>query len=166
MSEPRGDVRPPSIIGDEKATLLAFLRYLRESVIAKLDGLTEEQARTPGVESGTSLLWIVKHLPLGELNWIEWAYRGTADEPWDSFPPVTDADTVCGVVARYRDVSRRIDQIIADCTDLDAPGRRVANEGEPPPTMRWILVHTIEDTARHAGQADILRERIDGKVGR
>lgn len=166
MSRTRGDQRPPAVFADEKTTLLAFLRYLREAVIAKLDGLTEAQARTPGVESGTSLLWLVKHLPTGELNWIEWAYLAAVETPWDSSPPITEADTVDSVIAEYRRVAAHTDRIIEACQDLDAPGRRVANEGEPPPTMRWILVHSIEDTARHAGHADILREQIDGVTGR
>lgn len=166
MAESRGDVRPPAIVADEKSTLHAFLRYLREAVIAKLDGLSEEHARTPGVDSGTSLMWLVKHLRTAELNWFVWAYEDGVEEMWEPFPPVEDGDTITDVVAAYRAASARVDEIIDGCADLDAQGPRIVNEGEPAPTLRWILVHMIEDTARHAGQADILRERIDGATGR
>lgn len=166
MTEPRGDLRPPPIVADEKATLHAFLRYLREAVIAKLDGLSEEQARMPGVQSGTSLMWLVKHLRTAELNWFVWAYTAEVEEMWDRFPAVTDGDTVADLVAAYRAASRRVDDVIDACADLNAPGPRIVNDGEPAPTLRWILVHTIEETARHAGHADILREQIDGTTGR
>ena len=160
---PRGDLRPPSLDADEKTTLTAFLDYLRDAVAAKVTGLTDEQARTPGVPSGTSLLGLVKHLTAVELNWFVWTYAG-ADVPlWDDqSAPVEPA---ARLLAEYRAAVARCNGIIAGCPDLDRPGARSLRE-TPPPSMRWILVHMIEETARHAGHADILREQIDGSVGR
>jgi hypothetical protein len=162
-ARPRGDLRPPSLNADEKTTLTAFLDYLRDAVAAKVVGLTDEQARSPGVLSGTSLLSLVKHLTAVELNWFVWAYAGE-DVPRlsDDAPPVESAEQL---LAGYRAAVDRCNGIIAACADLDRPGARSLRE-TPPPSMRWILVHMIEETARHAGHADILREQIDGAVGR
>ncbi|TDB80396.1 DinB family protein [Actinomadura sp. KC216] len=165
MSEPRGDVRPPDLHADERTTLLTFLDYLRESVVAKASGVPDAAARAPGVPSGTSLLGLVKHLTRTELNWFVWAYEG-ADEPrLDDDEPPRDDETAEDLVAAYRRAAGRTNAIVAACPDLDRPGARSLRE-TPPPSMRWLLVHMVEETARHAGHADILRERIDGSVGR
>ncbi|RKN43263.1 DinB family protein [Streptomyces hoynatensis] len=164
-SAARGDLRPPASDGDERTTLLTCLRYLREAVIAKTAGLTDAAAREPGVPSGTSLLWLVKHLTAVEANWFEWAYAGGAGEPADDEAPVGERETARELVAAYRAAAERSDRIVAACEDLGRPGARSLRE-TPPPTLRWILTHMIEETARHAGHADILRERLDGAVGR
>jgi hypothetical protein len=162
-SQPRGDIRPPSLQADEKTSLTVFLDYLREAVAAKAIGLTDEQAGRPGVPSGTSLLWLVKHLTAVELNWFVWAYAG-ADVPLldDDAPPTEPA---AQLVAEYRAAVDRCNEVIAGCADLDQPGARSLRETAPP-SMRWLLLHMVEETARHAGHADILREQIDGSVGR
>jgi hypothetical protein len=116
------------------------------------------------VTSGTSLLGLIKHLAAVERNWFEWAYAGTGDQ-WDDTAPPSDGETVHEVLTAYRDAVRNSNRIVAQCGDLSRPGARSLRE-TPPPTMRWILVHMIEETARHAGHADILREQIDGSTGR
>jgi uncharacterized damage-inducible protein DinB len=165
VAEPpsRKDVRPPSLNADERTTLTVFLDYLREAVAAKVAGVADDQARTPGVASGTSLLWLVKHLTATELNWFVWAYAGEDVPKWDDEAPPTEA--AAELLAAYRAAVDRCNVVIAACTDLDRPGARSLRE-TPPPSMRWLLVHMIEETARHAGHADILREQIDGAVGR
>ncbi|WUI02467.1 DinB family protein [Spirillospora sp. NBC_00431] len=165
MSEPRGDVRPPSLNADERTTLLTFLGYLRESVTAKAYGVPDEAARAPGVPSGTSLLGLVKHLARTELNWFAWAYEGADMPRLDDDEPPLDTETAEDIIAAYRAAAERSDAIVAACPDLDRPGARSLRE-TPPPSMRWLLVHMIEETARHAGHADIIRERLDGSVGR
>jgi uncharacterized damage-inducible protein DinB len=160
---PRGDLRPPEVMADEKTTLLTFLDYLRDAVVEKLVGVTDEDARRPLVASGTSLLWLVKHLTAVESAWFLYSYAGEAGpEPDES---VTEADTVDAVVAAYRSMVKRCNEVIAAAGDLDRPGVRSARE-TPPPNMRWILAHMVEETARHAGHADIIREQLDGSVGR
>ncbi|MFE0462633.1 DinB family protein [Kitasatospora sp. NPDC058965] len=161
---PRPDHRPPGTEADEGTTLLAFLDYLRESVAAKLVGLTDEQARTPGVRSGTSPAWLVKHLAAVERNWFVWAFAGEG-ERIDDQAAVTPADTVASLLAEYRAAVASADAVVRRCTDLAAPGARSLRE-TPAPSMRWVLVHMVEETARHAGHADILREQLDGAVGR
>jgi hypothetical protein len=73
--EPRPDLRPPGLNADEKTTLLTFLDYLRESVLAKAAGVPEPAVRTAGVPSGTSLLQLLKHLTAVELNWFVCLHR-------------------------------------------------------------------------------------------
>ncbi|NIH84743.1 DinB family protein [Amycolatopsis granulosa] len=162
----RGDVRPPSGNADEKTTLVTFLDYLREAIIAKVAGVPDTAARTAGVPSGTSLLWLLKHLIAVEHNWFVWAYRGE-DSLLDHGALPADGDTNDTLIAEYRETVRRGNEIIAACDDLDRPGARSLRETDScPPSMRWLLVHMIEETARHAGHADILREQIDGSTGR
>ena len=153
------DIKPPAVVAGEKETLLAFLRYLREAVIRKVADLPDDAARRPQVPSGTSPLGLLKHLTGAEAVWLEWAFLGR--EPFPELGmEVTDSDTVEGCVAAYRAAAARADAIYASLDDLDAVSAREDR------TLRWILVHTVEETARHAGHLDILREMIDGSVGR
>lgn len=161
------DVRPPSLNADEPTTLLAFLDYLRAAVVAKLDGVSDEDARRPGVASGTSLLWLVRHLTVVEDNWFTWAYRGEGEEPRESDEVPLDGATVAGEVAAYREAVERSNAVAAAAPDLDRPGvRSLRPDATEGPSLRWVLVHMIEETGRHAGHADIIREQLDGAVGR
>ncbi len=157
----RTDVTPPGESGDEKATLLAFLEYLRESVVGKATGVPEPQVREPGVASGTNLLGLVTHLTAVE------RFCSLGDE-------ITDLDatmhagadvTADDALAGYREAVAEANEVIRACTDLEQPSPRPRRHGTTA-TMRWTLVHMIEETGRHAGHADIIRERIDGAVGR
>ncbi|MBN3929544.1 DinB family protein [Streptomyces verrucosisporus] len=161
----RGDVRPPEVEAGERTTLLAFLDYLRDAVAAKAAGVPDEAARAAGVPSGTSLLGLVKHLTAVEHNWFTWAFAGEGDTPADDGAPPAPGETAGEILRAYREAAGRSNAIAAACDRLDRPGVRSLRE-TPPPTMRWILVHMIEETARHAGHADILREHIDGSAGR
>ncbi|MFJ9459228.1 DinB family protein [Kitasatospora sp. NPDC101447] len=161
------DTRPPSANADEPTTLLAFLDYLRAAVLAKVDGLSDEDARRPGVPSGTSLLWLVRHLTVVEHNWFAWAYQGVGEKPRDSEENLLDDATVAAAVAAYRDAIARSNAVAAAAPDLDRPGvRSLRPDAAEGPSLRWVLVHMIEETGRHAGHADIIREQLDGAVGR
>jgi hypothetical protein len=81
--------------------------------------------------------------------------------PGDSLEP---DDTLAAATATYRQVWRRADAVAFAGADLDEPCRRP--EAEPPVSLRWVLMHLLEETARHAGHADIIRELIDGRTGR
>jgi hypothetical protein len=159
----RGDLRPPEVMADEKATLLVFLDYLRDAVAAKPAGVSEEDARRCLVPSGTSLLWLVKHLTAVEWAWFLYSFAGESAARPDE--PVCGADTIDGVLTAYRSMIRRCNGAIAAVTDLSRPGVRSSRQTAPP-SLRWILTHMIEETARHAGHADIIREQIDGSAGR
>ncbi|MEV7602735.1 DinB family protein [Kitasatospora sp. NPDC089797] len=161
------DSRPPWGNTDERTTLLTFLDYLREAVIGKLDGVGDEDAGRPGVASGTSLLWLVRHLTVVELNWFEYAYGGLGEEPRSTGELPSGEGAVAEAVAAYRDAVARANAVAAAAPDLDRPGvRSLRPDVTGGPSLRWVLVHMIEETGRHAGHADILREQLDGAVGR
>lgn len=160
-----GDLRPPEAHADERTTLLTFLGYLREALIRKAEGVPDDVARTPAVPSGTSLTGLLRHMGAVELNWFVWAYAGEGAEPWDDELVAHEEDTVEAAAAAYREAVRRADAVVFGCEDLGRPGARSLRETAPP-SMRWVLVHMIEETGRHAGHADILRELHDGSVGR
>ncbi len=155
------DARPPQTGSDEKATLVGFLDYLRSSVAAKLEGVPDLQVRSAGVPSGTSVLGLVKHLACVE----RFYFLGEDVADWDATMRPAPQETPAGVLADYREAARRANEVIDAFTDLTQPAPR-APRRRSAPTMRWVLVHMIEETGRHAGHADILRERIDGAVGR
>jgi hypothetical protein len=155
------DQRPPRIVADERQTLLALLRFQRESLARKVLGVDQVAAAGSPVPSGTSLLWLVKHLSAAEVLWVEVRFAGLTVTPPDE--TVTPDDTVASVVSAYRAVWERVDLVIA-AADLDALAR--TTDGQPPVNLRWVIAHLLEETARHAGHADILRELIDGQTGR
>ncbi|MGC0314628.1 DinB family protein [Kitasatospora acidiphila] len=160
------DAKPPTVDSDEKATLLAFLDYLREGVVAKAQGLEGDLARVAGVPSGTNLLGLVKHLTEAEMYWFDWVFDGAEEEVPDFGMELAAEDTEESVVAGYRAAVVRSNAIVARCGDLGWAAARATGKSGVPRSMRWILVHMIEETARHAGHADILREQADGAVGR
>jgi uncharacterized protein DUF664 len=157
----RTDTRPPQTGAEEKATLLGFLDYLRGAIAAKAEGVPDPQIRTVGVPSGTNLLGLVKHLAYVE----RFYFLGEDVDDWGATLRPTPEETFDGVLAEYREAVRRANQVINDCTDLSQPAPK-APRRRSAPSMRWVLVHMIEETGRHAGHADILREQIDGAVGR
>ncbi len=159
------DRRTPFTVGDERTTLLDFLDYLRESVIRKATGLSEDESRRPMVPSGTSLLGLVKHLTAVELFWFQFTFAGMHDVrfPKGDFAPLP-GETTDDLVAAYREATKRNNEIVLACDDLGRLAARATDKGHL--SLRWVLVHMIEETARHAGHADIIRELIDGHVGR
>lgn len=152
---------PPATGGGERDVLLGFLDYLRESVAAKVQGAPEPQVRTPGVESGTNLLGLVNHL----ISVERFIFLGEQVTDWPATFHAAPDSTVTSLTAEYRSVTTRANDAIAACADLESPCARPVRQGKPP-SMRWALVHMIEETARHAGHMDILRELIDGATGR
>lgn len=114
------------------------------------------------VPTGTSLLWLVRHLAKAESTWVE---RRFAGRPAPSGPePGDQSDTVDAAVSDYRSTWGRVDSIALGATTLDEFCSDTGTES--PVTLRWVLGHLLEETARHAGHADILRELIDGETGR
>jgi hypothetical protein len=155
------DSRPPRISAGEKATLVEFLNYLRRAMVSNVERAPEPQVRTAGVPSGTSVLGLARHLGYVE----RFYFLGEEVSDWSAtFRPTPD-DTIDGVLASYREAISEANAIIDTCEDLSEPAPRAVRP-QAAPTMRWILVHMIEETGRHAGHADILREQIDGATGR
>lgn len=157
----RRDTPPPRTGPGEKDVLRGFLDQLRAAVAAKAEDVPEPRVRTPGAPSGTSLLGLVRHLAHVE----RFTFLGEQVADWQAtFRPRPD-ETVESLLADYRDAVDRANAVIDACADLIEPVARPAHNGKPP-SMRWALVHMIEETGRHAGHADILRELIDGSTGR
>ncbi|MEH0928333.1 DinB family protein [Micromonospora sp. CPCC 205558] len=154
--------------GDERAVLTSFLDFHRAVLLRKLRGLSDADARRRLVPSATTLLGLVKHLSMVERNWFPTLL---APEPGDVYLTseedavasflLSDEESVAGVVEAYERACTRSREIVAS-VDLDhvVPHPQL---GEV--SVRWILVHLIEETARHAGHADILRELTDGECG-
>jgi uncharacterized damage-inducible protein DinB len=157
------DQRPPRLAGDERDTLLALLQYQRDSVVRKVDGLRDVAARREIVESGTTLMWLVKHLTTAETLWVLRRFAGEdVALPDDT---VTRDDTIAGAVEAYRATWQRVAAVVAAEPSLDAVCRGL-DPAEEPANLRWVLAHLLEETARHAGHADIIRELLDGHTGR
>ncbi|MEU7143608.1 DinB family protein [Nocardia sp. NPDC046473] len=157
----RGDAPPPRTGSSETAILRGFLDYLRTSIAAKVDGAPEPQVRTAAVPSGTNLLGLLEHLTFVERA----TFLGDKVTDWQATFRAAPEDGVVDVVARYRETVERANKVLDTCADLGAPVPRPRPD-RPAPSVRWALVHMIEETGRHAGHADILRELIDGATGR
>ncbi|MFB7368843.1 DinB family protein [Streptomyces sp. NPDC056222] len=160
-STTRRDTPPPRTGSNETEVLRGFLDYLRTSIAAKVDGAPEPQVRTAAVPSGTNLLGLLNHLTFVERS----MFLGVDVTDWQATFQAAQADSAADVVARYRDAVRRANDVLDTCTDLGAPVPRPRPD-RPAPSIRWALTHLIEETGRHAGHADILRELIDDTTGR
>ncbi|MEW1614678.1 MULTISPECIES: DinB family protein [unclassified Streptomyces] len=157
----RRDTPPPRTGGGEAETLRGFLDYLRASVAAKVGGAPEPAVRTAQVASGTNLLGLLHHLTCVERA----MFLGDRVTDWRATFSAPPTDGVAEVVARYRTAVERANAVLDGCTDPAAPVPR-PRPGRPAPSVRWALIHMIEETGRHAGHADILRQLIDGTTGR
>jgi hypothetical protein len=157
------DQRPPQGAGGERDVLLSLLQFQRASVVRKVEGFDDEAARSSPVASGTSLLWLVRHLAFAEHIWFVHRFAGLEERmPGDVGP----GDTLAAAVDQYRAMWARVDEILDGAPDLDELVRRPSDPGYEPVNLRWILGHMLEETARHAGHADVLAELLDGRSGR
>ncbi|WP_067800534.1 DinB family protein [Actinomadura formosensis] len=153
--------------GGEKESLKIALDRHRDAVLWKLQGLDEEQVRRPMTPSGTSLLGLTKHLAAVEYGWFcETFGRETEPLPFDDDDPDADLRVEPGeiaeeIVAFYGRARAAADRMIEE---LDVESRGTAWHGATV-TLRWVLIHMIEETARHVGHMDIIRELIDGATG-
>jgi uncharacterized damage-inducible protein DinB len=162
----RTEVAPES----ERAGLCEFLDMQREALIDKLQGLSDEDARRTATVSSLSILALIKHSAIWERRWFQVIVAGRSfPDEWpqvrsDEVDPtfrLTDEDTVETVVAYYREqitASQRIVGSLDLATPCAWPEMAHLN-------LRWVALHMIEETARHAGHADIIRETIDGSRG-
>ena len=112
--------------------------------------------------SGTNLLGLVKHLTHVERYWL----LGHPVTDWDATFHADQDETADDILRAYRDTAARANEVIAACPDLATAGPRPGGRRGAGPSLRWTMTHMIEETGRHAGHADILRELIDGATGR
>jgi uncharacterized damage-inducible protein DinB len=170
--DPEADPREGGIsLGDERETLIEFLRGQRLTLQLKCEGLDAEQLASRPIDPSTlSLLGLVRHLAEVERKWfrqrfagldVSNRYQSEAEPDGDFDGAVADQAVVDEAWAAWRDEVGFAEQFARD-TDLNFVGRDGAGE---PVSLRELLVHMIEEYARHNGHADLLRERIDGRVG-
>lgn len=152
----------------EKKALSAFLVAQRASVLAIVDGLDTQALATSVLPSGWTPLGLIEHLGHAERHWFQEVVVGAAEPlAWpDDHAPLTTPRPPEVVFAFYDDQCRRSDAVIAR-TPLSAPprGRHPGPLGDEVTDLRGIVMHVIEETARHAGHLDIVRELLDGRTG-
>ncbi|HMO12020.1 MAG TPA: DinB family protein [Actinotalea sp.] len=176
QTDAQGRVLPPTS-GDEVSTLLAFLDFHRETIAWKTEGLDAAALAAAHPPTTMTLGGILKHLAGVEDWWFSQVLHGNPEPPpWDAVDWRADPDwdwhsavddTPDELRALWRgsvDKARHlIGEALAD-GGLDRPAR-VGPHGDPPPSLRWLVVHMIEEYARHNGHVDLLREAVDGLVG-
>jgi len=146
----------------EVEQLRAALDGLRAGVLKKLVGLNGDDVRRSTVDSGTNLAGLLQHLTFVESMWFEEIVAGGKPARGKRSMQVDPPVTVRRLAADYRAACAASNEIISAVGDADAP---VTRNGKTH-NLRWVLLAVIEETARHAGHADIIREQIDGKTGR
>ncbi|HYP46970.1 MAG TPA: DinB family protein [Propionibacteriaceae bacterium] len=158
-------------LGDERATLTEFLRVQRLTLQLKCEGLDAEQLARRSVEPSTmSLLGLLRHMAEVERTWfrrrfsgqdVPKRYQSTTEPDGDFDGAIADQAVVDDALAAWRDEMAFADEFISS-HDLGFAGN---DGGGEPLSLRELLVHMIEEYARHNGHADLLRERIDGRLG-
>jgi uncharacterized damage-inducible protein DinB len=158
---PRPDEAAPA---DELTMDRAWLRHLRESALFKLEDLDDEQLRWRPAATANSLGEIAVHLGYAERQWVRVIFDGeTMDMAWvQQMFDIPDGWSTADVVSFYRKESAAADDVLDRAGSLDTAGKSQAR----PTTLRWVLTHLIEETARHVGHMDITRELLDGRTGR
>lgn len=163
---------PPT--AGELESLGSFLDFQRATMVQKAEGITDEQAASSPVEPSTlSMSGLIKHLALVEESWFQSVFTGgELGEPWASAPFDEDddwefnsasEDRISDLIAMYEAACETSRQVVAGADSLDQMSAKDTRRGHV--SLRWILLHMIEETARHAGHADLIRERIDGTTG-
>ena len=159
----------PSPSGTERQLLTEYLDWYRAAILRKMEGASDETLRKRIVASETTLLGIVKHLAWVEISWFQIVFAGRqVDDPWTEGDPDSDwrikaGETTEEILQFYRDACAESRAIVDGAADLDALS--VGEAGDNKHNLRRIMIHMMEETARHAGHADILRESIDGQTG-
>jgi uncharacterized damage-inducible protein DinB len=163
-----GNVNP---VKDEREGLLAFLAQQRYVLRLAAHGLTEKQARVKPTASSLSVGGLIKHVAATERSWMDTLLRRPTPESGETDYAagftLGEDETLEGVLASYADAARETEEIIAGIADLGQPvpvpkGVPWFPQDVEAWSVRWVLLHLIEETCRHAGHADILRECLDG----
>ncbi|HEX6405298.1 MAG TPA: DinB family protein [Pseudonocardiaceae bacterium] len=167
----------PPLTGDEITTLVGFLEYQRATLAWKCRELDAAGLSATVAASSMTLGGLVKHLAYVEDSWFsQWLHGRDPQPPWDTVDWEADPDWDWHSAAEdtpeqlhtlWQDTVARsrclVKEALAD-GGLERPTRRTWPDGRAP-SLRWILVHMIEEYARHNGHADLLRESVDGLTG-
>jgi uncharacterized damage-inducible protein DinB len=161
---------PQTFARDELALLREFLQFLRVTAVNKLADLADEKGRAAPLPTSPlmSLVGVIKHLTAVERFWVSIVAGGReVPDPWEGDDAdvdfrLGDQDTIESAVAAYRAQWRSSDEATAD---LGAGDETRKAAGDKRRTVRWVYAHVIQETARHVGHLDVLREMADGRVG-
>jgi hypothetical protein len=162
----RGGVTEAAHLGDERTTLTGFLQRQRDLVAWKLRDADEDDLRSVSTPSGVTLHGVVRHLENVERYWFREVFSGetgltydwTDDDPDGEWHPPSEI-AMTELLRAYVDECARCDTAIVAAPSLDTESVERAC------SLRWILLHMIEETGRHLGHIDLLREQADGAVG-
>ena len=156
---------PPVTESDPRVLLLAYLDWYRAALLRKLDGLSDEQLRTPLEPMGWSPIGLVSHLTGVERRWLRWGLRAEDVVAWadDEWAPAAPPAEVLAAYDRQVVLSR---EAVGDLP-LDTPSRHGGRfpEGSEAPPLGRILFHLLQEYARHLGHLDVFRELVDGATG-
>lgn len=170
---PEVRVLPPPH-ADERTTLAGWLDFHRGTLAAKCSGIDDQQARQTSAEpSPMTLLGLVRHLTVMEHTWIHRTFAGSELPPTDAtgdpsgftLPP---GQSIEEALTTWRAAVERSRELTAEASLTDPVSllpKDAAIVGSKTVSPRWVLVHLIEEYARHNGHADLLRERVDGTTG-
>ncbi|WKE70447.1 DinB family protein [Streptomyces sp. WP-1] len=158
--------------GDERGALLAFIEEQRGGIRRALLGLTEEQARTRPSASELSLGGLLKHVAEVEQMWLVLAGQQTPpvrrdESNWHESFELVGEETVASQLTHWEQVAAETEKFIRSAPSLDDTFPLPPDPWFPPEgrvSLRWLCLHLIRETARHAGHADIIRESLDGKT--
>lgn len=157
---------------DEKSDLLASLQKQRSSVLAIVEGLSETLWHTSVVPSGWTPAGFVEHLGGAEYHWFHHVVAALPDEepaededrePYDPMAAFTSTSSSTDIVAFYVAQCKVSDDILAN-TSMSARPLERHRPGVDVPSVRWVVLHMIEETAAHSGHLEIARELLDGKT--
>ena len=154
----------------ERETLEGFLDWYRAVVERTVNGLTIDDATRPMTPTGMSALGVVKHLGWVERGWFRETFAGEDVEAIDvdgdnsAEFAISSEDTIDSVIGFYRNEVEESRRISRTANSLDALSVKETPYRERV-SLRWVMVHVLEETARHAGHLDLMREEIDGQVG-
>lgn len=168
MSEPFPSPTLPFVSRTE--VLLGYLAYFRSVLLEKLDGLPEAELRGSRLPSGWSPIELLRHLTYVERRWLVWGFEGEAvPDPWgderDGRWYVAPGETLEALVAELATQAERT-RAVALAHELDEVGRPGERwDGAPPATLERVLLHLVQEYARHVGHLDVVRELVDGSVG-
>ncbi|MEV4258248.1 DinB family protein [Spirillospora sp. NPDC049652] len=162
-----GTVRP---VENERDGLTAYLDHERHVLRVAAHGLTDEQARLTPTAGSLSVGGLIKHLARVEHTWMDMVERLPRDQDPDAYARsfvLGPDETLAGVLADYERAAERTDRVVGGIDDLGYPvpipkGVPWFPQDADAWSVRWVLLHLIHETARHAGHADIVRESIDG----
>ena len=156
----------PAHYGDEHTTLMGFLQRQRDLLAWKVSDASDDVLRSVGTPTGLTLHGIVRHLENVERYWFREAFAGETNLAYDWSDEDPDGEfrvpsnmAMTGLLTAYAEECARCDGVINAAKSLDERSKHRES------SLRWIILHMIEETARHVGHVDLLREQADGRVG-